>query len=324
MGLITLGALLASELPAVSPILSPETMLLTTLTVACLGLAVMLLSRPRTQELDPELAIPRDGEFPAASLESTQLLLPGADEPRGASVRALQAEPPQPAVCESPVSEKLAEEVASAPQPLESALADRTDAALDSSLPARAQIPENALDIRTLAPQPLPAACGASALIARAAELLPQVFTPPAGNAARAKSARGPASTQPGSRFSRSQQAFLRIPVVLSGSNESNVKFQEESCTLILLPQGAVIPMKQRVHAGDRLALFNPSRQQEVWCTVFVALQGPDGKMLVEVEFTEQQRNFWPVSFPAWAGNAPGAAAGSNAARTPALDSSGS
>jgi len=121
----------------------------------------------------------------------------------------------------------------------------------------------------------------------------------------RAQNGKRPgASFQPGGRFSRSQQAFLRIPVALSGRNESGADFCEQTCTLILLPQGAVLPLAQRLPAGAALELTVAGKQQ-VPCSVFGAQTGPDGKSLVEIEFVEPQKNFWPVSFPAWAGELP-------------------
>jgi hypothetical protein len=109
---------------------------------------------------------------------------------------------------------------------------------------------------------------------------------------------------QPGSRFARSQQAFLRIPVVVAGRNDSGADFREETCTLILLPQGAVLPLAQRLAPGGTVSLHLAGKPQ-LTCSVFSALLGPDGKSLAEIEFTEPQRNFWPVSFPAWAGELP-------------------
>ena len=121
----------------------------------------------------------------------------------------------------------------------------------------------------------------------------------------RAQNGKRPAAGfQPGGRFSRSQQAFLRIPVALSGRNESGTDFCEQTCTLILLPQGAVLPVAQRLAAGAALELTVAGKPQ-IPCSVFGAQSGPDGKSLVEIEFAEPQKNFWPVSFPAWAGDLP-------------------
>ena|SRR5208282_1824410 len=329
MGLMILRALVASDLPAVSALLSPEAMLLTSVTLACLGLVVMLLSRRRGQVVDPEDPMPRGEACLAAVLEPKQKPPLRAPEPQGTFAVGLQTTPPEPVGCAAAAGAQFAAAVTTLPERSELAHLNSADAALEPAHPRVQSIPGKSADTQIATP-PTPApACGASALIAKAAQLLPQVFTPPAGHAARPRIARGPGGFQPGARFSRSQQAFLRVPVALTGSDESGVPFREESGTLILLPQGAVLPMKQRVRPGDRLGLFSSSRQMEVPCTVFGALQGKDGKMLVEIEFAEPQKHFWPVSFPAWAGNSPGNTAGSTATgpaspeRTPALDSPG-
>ncbi len=304
-------------------------MLLTSVTLACLGLAVMLLSRRRGQVLDSEDAIPRGGACLAAALEPKQKPTLRGPDPHGTFAVGLETTPPEPVECAAAAGAQLAAAVTTLPERSELVRLNSADAGLGPGRSRVQSFPEKSADSQIATP-PIPApACGASALIAKASQLLPQVFTPPAGHSARPRIGRGPGGFQPGARFSRSQQAFLRVPVVLTGSDEAGVPFREESGTLILLPQGAVIPMKQRVRPGDRLGLFSSPRQMEVPCTVFGALQGKDGKMLVEIEFAEPQKHFWPVSFPAWAGNSAGNTAGSTATgpvspeRSPALDSPG-
>ena len=167
--------------------------------------------------------------------------------------------------------------------------------------------------------------------MAHAERLLPAVVLPAQGTDTPAvKATRSNSGFQPAGRFSRSQQAFLRIAVAISGRNEAGADFREETTTVILLPQGAVVHMEHRVRAGDELMLFHSARQQEVTCRVFGALPGPDGKLLVEIEFNPPQKNLWPVSFPAWAGNGPGnalrnqAPGGVSPTRSPALTNSSS
>ena len=134
---------------------------------------------------------------------------------------------------------------------------------------------------------------------------------------------------QLGGRFARSQQAFLRIPVVLSAGGDAATGFREETCTLILLPQGAVLPLAQPVAPGTPLSL-SLAGKEPVTCSVFGAQTGPDGKSLVEIEFSEPRKDFWPVSFPAWAGELPtglerkAVPAASRPAHTAVLNESGS
>jgi len=295
-------------------------MLLTSVTLACVGLAVMLLLRMRTQALAPEDAKPSEGDCLVTSSEPAHEAILRPTEPLGRFAVALESAPPQAVEYAPPDGAPPAAVAPRSPEHTEVARMSSSDAELDPVHPRVSGPPQKSTSIHSATSQSLAPARGASALIAKAAQLLPRVLTPPSHESSRPRAARNPSGFQPGGRFSRSQQAFLRIPVVLAGNDEAGAEFQEESATLILLPQGAVIPMKRRVCAGDRLVMINPSRQQKVPCRVFGAHQGPDGKMLVEIEFAEPQRNFWPVSFPAWAGNGPGSAP----ARTPALDSHGS
>jgi hypothetical protein len=315
--------------PDVSQMINPEAMLVTSVTVACLGLAVMMLARPRAGQLIPESVPESDNagaaEEPKAERESevaqkelleasnSVMKLPREEAMPAAAMVAVDAQPVAGQTTETGAM------VCAGPAELQAA-------GCTAARPGG----EKLCEAPALGGPARSAAHGASALIAKVASLLP------AGTAARAekslspKPARGPAGFQPGARFSRSQQAFLRIPVVLTGRDEAGRDFREETCTVILLPQGAVIPMRHRVRAGDRLTLSNPTRQKDVACEVFGAQPGPDGRMLVEVEFPEPQKSMWPVSFPAWAGNSPSNAKAREMARnggiegTAAPDGSGS
>jgi len=324
------AVLLQSGLPDVSQMMNPEAMLVASVAVGCLGLAVMMLSRPRDPELVPESA--PEGENPRSADE-----LEAAPAPPVAKTESF-------AVNETVMKDSAADAIPAAAMSVEVAQAANRRAADsaammygDSADETTATHPAvGTMEAKLLGAPAYGAAMrgpthGASALIAKVASLLP------AGTAAArgaknftARSSRGPAGFQPAARFSRSQQAFLRIPVILTGRDESGSEFREETCTLILLPQGAVIPMRKKVRAGERMMLSVPARQKEVACDVFGALPGPDGKLLVEVEFPEPQKSMWPVSFPAWAGKSPADARASQASPagtpepTPALDRSGS
>jgi hypothetical protein len=328
MGFIHLGAILQADLPAVSQVFTPEALLLTTLTVGCLGVAVMLLSRPRQDGLAAEhrstAAKPADTqpELQASGVESETL---SAVQPQTKDLppgTELSSAPPKVELAEA-VNEVKANAGTWPPNPAEMA----TPVPSPASRVLEEKLPE-ALPAETSHRGPRH---GASALIAKVASLLPAgTAAPGVGTKAPSKSVRGSNGFQPAGRFSRSQQAFLRIPIVLTGRDESGAEFREETCTLILLPQGAVIPMRQKVRAGERMTLSVPSRQKDVACAVFGALPGPDGRMLVEVEFPEPPKSMWPVSFPAWSGRTqekdapPQAARVIAPARAPAMDSSGS
>ena len=318
--------LMQSGLPDVSQMMNPEAMLVTTVTVACLGLAVMMLTRPRAGQLVPESVLEGENPGPAEELKAATALPVAENRPLAESEAVMQ---------HSPAHETRAGGMAAGDAPAASGTA------FDSGAPACSRpVVESPAGCRvTQTTNEMPSerqgssagthgpAHGASALIAKVATLIPAGVAAPR----RLKESSGKhSSVKPGARFSRSQQAFLRIPVILSGRDESGSEFREETCTLVLLPQGAVIPLRQKVQAGEKLTLSLSARQKEVECEVFCAQAGPDGRPLVEVEFLEPQKGMWPVSFPAWAGSAPRETAVSQPARSGAsertggLDSSGS
>jgi len=306
--------------------MNPEAMLVTTLTLACLGLAVMLLTRPRTEQCVPGDA--SEGEIPGPAEAMNQMAAPPSTmlvSPGGNQIEVTRAKADEQ--CDPQMTPRggLDGELQ-----IVSATADPGSAGAEHAKERGTNVrqgEEVLLEPVSTGAVSRGAALGASALIAKVATLLPAgVASTSVERTEATKPARVASGFQPGARFSRSQQAFLRIPITLSGRDETGNEFQEETWTQILLPQGAVIPMKRKVRAGDRLMLSNPTRQKEVACQVFGTQTGPDGRILVEVEFPEPQKGMWPVVFPAWSGKSPGRRTTSHsasvAARTPTLDSS--
>ena len=320
MGIFYSTILMQPGVPDVSQMVSPEAMLVTSVTVACLGLAVMMLSRPRTEQLVPA-SLPEGDNAGGAEEQKAAPESPSAENQPVAAGETVTKESPAEAI-PAAVMNAAAADPAHGPAADSAAMicggpAGEPAAARSASQPAAERLCETPASAGT----GRAATHGASALIAKVASLLPAgTAAPRDGKNSTARAARGPAGFQPAGRFSRSQQAFLRIPIVLTGRNESGKEFREETCTLILLPQGAVIPMRQKVRAGDRMTLSNPTRQKEVECEVYGAQPGPDGRLLVEVEFPEPQKSMWPVSFPAWAGNGPASGPGKARARAGARE----
>ncbi len=313
-----------SGLPEVSQMMNPEVMLVTSVAVACLGLTVMMLKRPRTEHLSSESA--PENEIAAAKGEpnSTPMKQVTECEALAASQAVMNNSPAPsiPAATESSDSEPMAD--------WGTKQSSRLDGAALESDPESAATDVKSSETIVAGPGTDSGPHGANALIAKVTSLLPPGVVRERGEEqSLMKPARAAGSFQPAARFSRSQQAFLRIPIILTGRNESGQEFREETCTQILLPQGAVIPMRQKVQAGERLMLTNLARQKDVECDVFGVQPGPDGKILVEVEFPEPQKSMWPVSFPAWAGSGSRHAGAGKAQRdpaesgTPALNSSG-
>ena len=298
MAIALSGGLLTNQSIVLAQLFSPAALLVASVTVGCLGAAVLMLMRSRAQESATPQMIPESAEAPAGFLEPSQAERSLQADMQGTREAAMKATAERLAPLEShELREKAQPEEASLPAP------GAAKAKLPSAISGVPSGPGPAA-ASPLSPLSRAPSVGASALIAEAERLLPAATLPAqAPEGPRARAGRATGGFQPAARFSRSQQAFLRIPVTVTGRGRTGSEFREDTSTVILLPQGAVIHMGQRVNAGDSLTLFNPASQQEAACSVFGVLPGPDGKMLVEMEFTEQQRNFWPVSFPAWSKN---------------------
>ena len=321
-----LASLMAPDLPAVSPVFTPTALLVTSAMVGCIGAAVLLLSRQQALDEAPIGAGENREEAPAETWEPES----AADGRQPVAVAAGAAESPSAPVCVCKMEEAAETSGngggAAGKEAILRTLADHAERG--GSGPSTGQLSGHSAG--QSGGQSRTPSLGASALLAHAERLLPgSSGSQPASEAAFSAPARS-AAFKPAARFSRSQQAFLRIPIVVSGRTETGAEFREETTTVILLPQGAVIHMEHRVHAGERVNVFSQPSQHEASCNVFGTLPGPDGKMLVEIEFEQQQRTFWPVSFPAWSGKSPANAAGERAPRAmasrraPAADNSGS
>ena len=109
------------------------------------------------------------------------------------------------------------------------------------------------------------------------------------------------------SGHSRADAVSMEVPVKVHGSRVTEVvreitphtePFEEQTSTMIVFPQGAVIRMSTAVNVGQMLVVTNLKSRQDAICRVvkvrtFSNLQG-----YVEVEFTHKQPGYWNVYFP--------------------------
>src|SRR6204780_4667197 len=105
----------------------------------------------------------------------------------------------------------------------------------------------------------------------------------------------------------RSDAVSLEVAVKVHGSRVTEVvreitphtePFEEQTSTMIVFPQGAVIRMSTAVNVGQMPVVTNLKSRQDAICRVvkvrtFSNLQG-----YVEVEFTHKQPGYWSVYFP--------------------------
>lgn len=82
------------------------------------------------------------------------------------------------------------------------------------------------------------------------------------------------------------------------GQPERLEQFSEETRTVIVFPQGAVIRLSATVGPGQMLVVANRRSHQEVLCRVVNVKNHPNVKGYVEIEFTQPTNGFWGVYFP--------------------------
>lgn len=96
----------------------------------------------------------------------------------------------------------------------------------------------------------------------------------------------------------RSKRLPLRVAVFVSGRGRDQSAFREETTTLLVNANGALIPIAAKVRLGETVLLVNKSTREEQECRVaYVGPQG-GGKMKVGVAFKGLAPDFWRVDFP--------------------------
>jgi TonB family protein len=83
-----------------------------------------------------------------------------------------------------------------------------------------------------------------------------------------------------------------------SGGNGSRDLFSEETTTVLVFKDGAVIRLAAPVSVGQLVFLTLKKTNQEVVCQVLGKKSGAGGLDYVELQFTEEQKEYWGVEFP--------------------------
>jgi TonB family protein len=125
----------------------------------------------------------------------------------------------------------------------------------------------------------------------------------PAGNSAVSQSA---SQAKPSSAL-RSDALSLEVHVKVHGSRVIEVArgtspktepFEEQTVTMIVFPQGAVLRMTTPVGVSQMLVLTNIKSKQDSICRVLKVRPNASHGSYVEVEFTHRQPGYWGVNFP--------------------------
>jgi TonB family protein len=115
----------------------------------------------------------------------------------------------------------------------------------------------------------------------------------------------------------RADAVSIEVPVRVYGSRITQVPgqaepnsepFEEQTSTMIVFPQGAVLRMSTTVNVGQMLVVTNAKTKADAICRVVKVRTFSNTQGYVEVEFTTAQPKYWDVRFPS-DGPAPAAAA---------------
>jgi TonB family protein len=101
----------------------------------------------------------------------------------------------------------------------------------------------------------------------------------------------------------RANPVALEVPVSVAGarpiaSKDKRELFTEETTTVLVFKDGAVIQLSAAVAVGQLLFLTEKRSKKEVVCQVVHKRSHRPTACFVELEFTEPEENFWGVSFP--------------------------
>jgi TonB family protein len=105
----------------------------------------------------------------------------------------------------------------------------------------------------------------------------------------------------------RADAVSIEVPVRVYGSRITQVPgqaepnsepFEEQTSTMIVFPQGAVLRMSTVVGVGQMLVVTNTKTKADAICRVVKVRTFSNTQGYVEVEFTTSQKNYWAVRFP--------------------------
>ena len=89
-----------------------------------------------------------------------------------------------------------------------------------------------------------------------------------------------------------------RITQVPGQAEPTSEPFEEQTSTMIVFPQGAVLRMSTNVGVGQMLVVTNTKTKADAICRVVKVRTFSNTQGYVEVEFTTSQKNYWAVRFP--------------------------
>jgi PilZ domain len=96
----------------------------------------------------------------------------------------------------------------------------------------------------------------------------------------------------------RTQRVIMRVPVRISGQNAIGSHFEEETHTLSVNANGALVVLSVSVRKGQELHLLNVAMGDKAECVVAHLGQRQGDLLEVGIAFRLPNPNFWRVAFP--------------------------
>jgi hypothetical protein len=97
----------------------------------------------------------------------------------------------------------------------------------------------------------------------------------------------------------RGQRVILSLPItVRTEDGLKDASFEEETRTLVVNLNGALIVLAAKVAKGQKLRLMNRATQAEQVCRVVNLGPVMGDKAQIGVEFLQPSPDFWRISFP--------------------------
>jgi hypothetical protein len=238
--------------------------------------------------------VPSESSVVGADSENVADALP-ASQVEPAPESWVSAEPePEPEPASETVTLHAQHEVADEPAfeaPREAEAPAEPAAALVSAAPPDPAEPVAAAPLWPGAPS-LPAAPVFAAPPSPQIPVRPETPSPPAPRPVRS------GYVALGARYPQCHRLSLGIPITIRGLVWRDETLSEDTWTLTVLPNGAIINLAAVVATGEELILVNNKTAEQVGCRV-VAMTNADGsRKQVEVEFTQPAPRFWRVTFP--------------------------
>jgi hypothetical protein len=96
----------------------------------------------------------------------------------------------------------------------------------------------------------------------------------------------------------RSMRVLLSVPILVTGKNNKQQDFREETRTLVVNAHGALISLATPVVAGQLITIANKGSEETCDCRVVYLGTAQAGKTQMGIEFVKPSPAFWQIDFP--------------------------